>query len=102
MLHHSAAGETLLLLPDRAVFWPRTYTLLVADAHLGKAAAFRAAGLPLPGGTTTAGLDRLAALIERHAVRRLVLLGDLVHARTSFAPATVAAIAAWRERLAGC
>jgi DNA ligase-associated metallophosphoesterase len=99
MMHFELQDETLLLLPDRAIFWPRTHTLLVADAHWGKAAAFRAAGLPLPPGTTTAGLDRLAALVDRHAARRLVLLGDLFHARTSFAPATVAAITDWRRRL---
>jgi DNA ligase-associated metallophosphoesterase len=102
MIEVIVAGESLLLLAERAVFWPRAQTLLVADAHLGKAAAFRAAGVPLPGGTTTAGLDRLATLIERHATRRLVLLGDLVHARASFAPATVAAISAWRRRVSAC
>jgi DNA ligase-associated metallophosphoesterase len=102
MIEVIVQGETLLLLPDRAVFWPRTHTLLVADVHLGKAAAFRASGVPLPGGTTTAGLDRLADLVERHAARRLVLLGDLFHAPASFAPATVAAVAAWRQCVSGC
>src|SRR5581483_12363457 len=42
-------GESLLLLPERALLWERTGTLVVADAHLGKAAAFRAAAIPLPG-----------------------------------------------------
>jgi DNA ligase-associated metallophosphoesterase len=96
------ASEPLLLLPERAAFWPRTKTLLVADPHWGKAAAFRAAGLPVPGGPTAAGLDRLAGLIERYAARRLILLGDLFHARTSFALETMTAIAGWRERLSGC
>src|SRR5579884_1626976 len=96
----TVAGEPVLLLPDRALYWPRAHTLLAADAHWGKAAAFRAAGLPMPGGPTAAGLDRLAALLDQLPARRLVVLGDLFHARTSFAPATVAAVAAWRERFA--
>ncbi len=32
------AGERLVLLPERAAFWERASTLLVADAHWGKAA----------------------------------------------------------------
>lgn len=54
--------------------------LLVADLHLGKAAHFRRAGLPLPQGTTSADLDRLARLVDALAPKRLLVLGDLVHA----------------------
>ena len=45
----------MALLAERALLWERTGTLLAADAHLGKAAAFRAAAIPLPGGTTDRG-----------------------------------------------
>ena len=52
-LEINVASERLWLLPDRAAYWPRTKTLLIADAHLGKAAAFRRAGIPVPSGTPT-------------------------------------------------
>jgi uncharacterized protein len=91
-------GESLLLLPERALLWERIGTLVVADAHLGKAAAFRAAGLPLPGGTTTETLSRLSAALDRTGARRLLLLGDFFHARAGRAARTLAAIASWRER----
>jgi DNA ligase-associated metallophosphoesterase len=91
-------GESLLLLPERALLWERTGTLVVADAHLGKAAAFRAAAIPLPGGTTTEALSRLSAALARTGARRLLLLGDFFHARAGRAARTLAAIAAWRER----
>ncbi|MFL6196304.1 MAG: ligase-associated DNA damage response endonuclease PdeM [Thermoanaerobaculia bacterium] len=91
-------GETLLLLPERALFWERAATLIVADAHLGKAASFRAAAIPLPGGTTTAALDRLTSALERTGARRLLLLGDFFHARSGRASRTLAVIADWRER----
>lgn len=91
-------GESLLLLPERALLWERTGTLIVADAHLGKAASFRAAGLPLPGGTTTENLTRLSAALGHTGARRLLLLGDFFHARSGRAARTLAAIAAWRER----
>lgn len=91
-------GESLLLLPERALLWERTGTLVAADVHLGKAASFRAAAIPLPGGTTTEALARLSAALERTAARRLLLLGDFFHARSGRAGRTLAVISAWRER----
>lgn len=95
------AGERLVLMPERAAFWPAASTLLVADLHLGKAASFRAAGIAVPGGTTAEGLGRLNRLLERTAARRLVFLGDLLHARAGNTPATRAALETWRRSHAG-
>ena len=92
------AGERLLLLPERAIAWPAQSTLFVADLHLGKAATFRALGQPVPGGTTAQNLARLDALIEGHAVRHLVLLGDFLHAAQARTPSLLAALDAWRAR----
>ena len=33
-------GEQLVLLPERAIFWPDRATLVISDLHIGKAAAF--------------------------------------------------------------
>jgi metallophosphoesterase superfamily enzyme len=43
-----AAGEVLTLLPQRALFWPAMSMLVIADIHFGKAASFRAQGIPGP------------------------------------------------------
>lgn len=93
-----AAGEELQLLADRAVFWPRESMLLVADVHFGKAAAFRAASIPVPRGTTAEDLARLDALLLTTGARRLTVLGDILHAREGRHPETMAAVALWRER----
>ena len=58
------ASGALTLLPERAVFSPRERTLFVADLHLGKAAAFRAAGAPAPFGASEETLRRLGALVD--------------------------------------
>jgi DNA ligase-associated metallophosphoesterase len=92
------AGERIELLAERALHWPRAATLFVADVHLGKAAAFRAGGVPLPRGGTAADLARLAALIERTQARRLVVLGDLLHAAAGRVAALDAAFRAWRAQ----
>lgn len=92
------AGERVLLLPEKALYWPRERMLVVADIHFGKAAAFRALGVPVPGGTTAANLAALDALVARHGARHIVFLGDFLHARAARAAATFAAMRAWRER----
>jgi DNA ligase-associated metallophosphoesterase len=92
------SGETLFLLAERAVYWERGRTLLVADPHWGKAATFRAEGVPVPHGTTADGLARLDAIMRRAHVRRVLYLGDFLHARGGRAPDTLGAIAAWRAR----
>jgi DNA ligase-associated metallophosphoesterase len=92
------AGEQLVLLPERALYWPRRAMLIVADLHWGKAATFRAAGIPIPEGGTGDDLARLDQALRRAGARRLMLLGDLLHARSGRADALLAQIAAWRAR----
>lgn len=92
------AGERVLLLPNKALYWPRERLLAVADIHFGKAAAFRAHGVPVPHGTTQENLAALdAALAVADAgVAHLVFLGDFLHAQA--AHAATDALLAWRAR----
>jgi DNA ligase-associated metallophosphoesterase len=92
-----AGDEALWLLPGRAAFWSRASTLLIADAHLGKAAAFRRGGIPVPQGTTESNLSRLSALVARCRAQRIVFLGDLVHDATARRAAGNAFVR-WREQ----
>jgi len=95
------AGERLVLLPECAAYWERARTLLVADTHFGKAATFRAAGIPVPRGTTTASLARLDAAIARTDAARVVFLGDFLHAREGREAETTRVVGEWRSRNAG-
>lgn len=90
------AGEELVALPEHALWWPRRSTLMVADAHIGKAATFRRAGVPVPRGTTTSTLSRLDSLCSRLGPQRIVFLGDLLHAREGRDPETLRRLAEWR------
>ena len=85
-----------LVLADKALYWPKYKALLIADAHFGKAAAYRALGQPVPQGTTKDNLRRLTALINQYPTEQLIFLGDFLHAPKSHAPATLAAIKDWR------
>jgi DNA ligase-associated metallophosphoesterase len=95
------AGERLVMLPQRALFWPAMQMLVIADIHFGKAASFRAGGIPVPRGTTTENLRALDALIDACQATHVLFLGDFLHARHAHAAATVAAMQAWREQRSG-
>jgi DNA ligase-associated metallophosphoesterase len=92
----SIAGEQLILMPERAAYWPRERTLFVADIHLGKAAAFRALAVPIPEGNQADDLARLTQAIERTDAQRIVILGDVLHAKQGRSDHVIAAVAAWR------
>ncbi|SHG49793.1 ligase-associated DNA damage response endonuclease PdeM [Massilia sp. CF038] len=92
------AGETVLLLPEKAVYWPRHKMLIIADIHFGKAAAFRAQGVPVPRGTTSENLAGLDRLMSQNEVAHILFLGDFLHARAAHASATLTAMLAWRAR----
>jgi DNA ligase-associated metallophosphoesterase len=91
------AGESLVLLPERAAYWPSRKSLFVADFHLGKAASFRRAGIPLPSGTTSENVRRLDQAIARTGATEVVFLGDFLHSAEGRAPRTFETFSAWRE-----
>lgn len=91
-------GARFTLLGSGAALWDARGWLIVADAHFGKAATFRARGVPVPHGTTGETLARLEAALVQTAATTVVFLGDLFHAAEAHAPATLAALRAWRAR----
>jgi DNA ligase-associated metallophosphoesterase len=98
MLEVEVAGARLALLAQRAAYLVDERCLLVADAHIGKAVSFRRLGVPVPQGTTTQTLQALSQAIATSGARRVVFLGDLLHSAHAHAPATLQALAQWRER----
>lgn len=93
-------GQRLVLLPSRAVYAADTGTVYVADVHLGKGATFRASGIAVPEHAGTRDLQELGSLLRSTGATRLVVLGDLVHARSGMTDATVRAFERWRGSFA--
>jgi uncharacterized protein len=91
-------NEELWLLPGRAVYWPAGNTLLIADMHIGKAAAFRARHVPIPDGSMQEDFDRLSGLLHLTGATTLAVLGDWIHSALGCTPAVLAAAHAWRTR----
>jgi DNA ligase-associated metallophosphoesterase len=98
MLQISLCGEDVALHPSGAAFLPAHRTLLVADAHIGKAVSFRKLGVPVPKGTTGETLDKLTAAVMDTGARGIVFLGDFLHSAQSHAKGTLDVVHRWRER----
>jgi DNA ligase-associated metallophosphoesterase len=77
--HISVAGHTMRPLAAGALYWEDEDTLLVADLHLEKGAAFAALGMLLPPYDTRTTLERLAKVIRAVDPLRVVALGDSFH-----------------------
>ncbi len=88
--------EQLTLMPERALYWQRTQTLFIADVHFGKADTFRASAIPLPSGNTADDLKRLSVALGRTGAQKLIILGDLIHARRGRDKKMFDQVSAWR------
>jgi DNA ligase-associated metallophosphoesterase len=90
-------NNRFLLHPERAIFWVEKAYLFIADPHFGKAASFRSHGIAIPSGTTKTDLNRLSRVIEETKPKRLIIIGDLVHAAAGKAEPTLKIIDKWRQ-----
>ena len=97
MLRIRLAGQDALLHPTGTLYLSAQQTLLVADAHFGKAVSFRKLGVPVPSGTTSETLAKLDAALADTRARQVVFLGDFLHSVRSHAPGTLRVLQEWRE-----
>ncbi|MFZ6640137.1 ligase-associated DNA damage response endonuclease PdeM [Undibacterium sp. TC4M20W] len=94
-LELEVAGEMLMLLPQKAMYWPSNSTLIIADIHFGKAATFRRLGVPVPHGTTAQNLELLDELMMLYPTQHIIFLGDFLHA-PDISAATLQSLLNWR------
>jgi DNA ligase-associated metallophosphoesterase len=75
----SYLDQTLLLLPQKAIFWQEEKVLLIADIHFGKVNHFRKAGIAVPPIASASDYTALEGLLNLYPVKEVVFLGDLFH-----------------------
>lgn len=97
----TVTGQTLLLHPDRAVIWPKAGAIIVADTHFGKSSVFNRNGLAVPGGTDADDRARLTRLLSSCGGRRLIVLGDFLHAPLAHGSQESHDMQQWTRSLAG-
>lgn len=72
-------SQHFVMLPQKALWWRETRTLILADLHLGKITHFRKEGIALPTSAYKENFHKLDELIRIHSPARLLFLGDLFH-----------------------
>src|SRR6478672_3436553 len=69
----------LLLLPEKAIWFPDYKVLLLSDVHLGKGAHFRKSGIAIPQQLAQEDLAVLSDLVHQYQPQKIIFLGDLFH-----------------------
>ncbi len=77
--HVEVSGHALKPLAAGALYWEAEDTLLVADLHLEKGAAYAALGMLLPPYDTRSTLSRLGKILAKVNPACVVALGDSFH-----------------------
>ncbi len=95
MLEIDLQGEQIQLLPQRAIYWPKERTLIIADLHWGKTGHFRKNGIAIPAQAQHQDGQALSKLIQDHEVDKLIVAGDMFHSRPN---REVDTFAHWREQ----
>jgi DNA ligase-associated metallophosphoesterase len=74
------AGNDLLLNNQRSIYWQAQNALIFSDLHSGKSAHFRKHGMAIPSYLHYSDLERLQFLIQHYQPKKIIIVGDLVHA----------------------
>ncbi|CAN5362794.1 ligase-associated DNA damage response endonuclease PdeM [soil metagenome] len=78
-IQHTLKSEELYLVPERALWWAASKTLILSDLHLGKATHFNKHGMALPNLHSHKDLELICILAEGLEAERLLILGDVFH-----------------------
>lgn len=83
MLEITIEEERLILLPEKALYWPAQKAIIVADMHWGKTAHFRKHGIAIPLKAQHNDEKRLSELVRKHNAERLIIAGDMFHSKAN-------------------
>lgn len=75
----SIKEQTLLLLPQKAIYWREKKILLISDLHLGKITHFRKEGIAVPSDAVHENYKRLDEMIIDNHPKKIIFIGDLFH-----------------------
>ncbi|MCE7994626.1 MAG: ligase-associated DNA damage response endonuclease PdeM [Roseivirga sp.] len=79
MLEYQFLGQSLLLLPEKVIYWKDKGMLILADVHLGKAGHFRKSGVPISDLVHSKDIYTIEKLINEFQPKEVIFLGDLFH-----------------------
>lgn len=94
MLEVQVQNESLLFLPQKAIYWISEKTLVLSDIHLGKTEHFRKNGIAVPMESQVQDVTRLSELVSSTGAQRVIIAGDMFHSQENNA---VESFSHWRE-----
>lgn len=71
--------QTLILLPQKALYWREQNILVVSDIHFGKSGHFRKHGIAVPDAVNMTNIQKLEELATHLSPQKILFLGDLFH-----------------------
>ena len=80
---YQGLDEAIALTAQGAIVFLQRGLAMVADLHLGKTQTLRQHGLAVPEGSDEETLEKLEALLSSWPLKKLVILGDLIHHQTA-------------------
>jgi len=83
MVEITVNNQIFKLLPERAIYWVDTRTLILTDIHLGKSGHFRKSGIAAPQQINETNLRRMGNLVDTYKPDRVFILGDLFHSEVN-------------------
>lgn len=86
--------QSLILFPQKALYWEEQKILVVSDVHFGKAGHFRKHGIAVPDTVNANNIQRLDHLIKHLSPQKILFLGDLFHSEMN---AEVEQFKEWRK-----
>lgn len=93
------AGQEFQLSANRAIYWPKRKTVIIADPHFGQNPSGGGKDVPGQLALLRSDLRRLSATLDQFASRRLVILGNFLDEHAPGNRPCVTAFAKWREEL---
>lgn len=79
----SFKDQTLILLPQKALYWEEPKILVVSDVHFGKSGHFRKHGIAVPDSVNKSNITRLDKLVQQTEPDKIIFLGDLFHSESN-------------------
>jgi DNA ligase-associated metallophosphoesterase len=75
--------QTLILLPQKALYWEDRKMLIISDVHFGKSGHFRKHGIAVPDSVNESNISRLDELVQKTKPEKIIFLGDLFHSESN-------------------
>lgn len=96
--NHIIQGTSLLLTPEKTIFWQEANTLIISDLHLGRSKKIKSGDILIHDSDYEQELQRLMHQLYYFKADRLIILGDFTYSIVNNIPQE---FKSWRKNFSG-